>query len=95
MKLTENKKKNSSEDAGNLCVCVCFLYSQHQAPAVATTGGKTPQNVAPCGCSWARLQPLLGLMEWLPGPGEILQLSVFLTEPLFWQLLFDGGPQRV
>lgn len=38
---------------------------------------------------------VFGLMEWLPGPGEILQLSVFLTEPLFWWLLFDGGPQRV
>lgn len=35
------------------------------------------------------------LIEWLPGPGEILQLSVFLTEPLFWSLLFDGGLQRV
>lgn len=34
-------------------------------------------------------------MEWLPGPGEILQLSVFLTVPLFWSLLFDGGLQWV
>lgn len=38
---------------------------------------------------------VFGLMEWLPGPGEILQLSVFLTEPLFCCLLFDGGLQRV
>lgn len=34
-------------------------------------------------------------MERLPGPGEILQLSVFVTEPLFWSLLFDGELQWV
>lgn len=52
-------------------------------------GAATPPNVDRRGCSGA-----VGLMEWLPGPGEILQLPVFLTAALFCRLLFDGGPQR-
>lgn len=40
--------------------------------------------------------PVCILAEWTAagGPGEILQLPGFVTEPLFWRLLCDGGPRR-
>ena len=89
--LKGSMKENSSSDSLSISPTMTTTMSAITPPKnihiYSCKEGAKEKKYSPASVFW--------LIEWLPGPGEILQLSVFLTEPLFWSLLFDGGPQRV